>query len=152
MSTPTECAQPLSLDQVRANLDLFCASHGQFMACSVADAFTNEKKPEAAAENLVTRTLGVLQGHGIYAMFLWLAARPEKQKPAANVLTGALRSMIHMIVDSFPSTGGDVLAELRKPDGILTNLPQMLLVKRVLEQALIYARYHAKAMGGSDGK
>jgi hypothetical protein len=40
------------------------------------------------------------------------------------------------------------MAYIRKPDGLAADLDSLLLAKRLLEQALIYTRYHAKALEG----
>lgn len=42
-----------------------------------------------------------------------------------------------------------VLEDIRKEGGLADNLDQLLLAKRLLEQALIYACYHAKALEGT---
>lgn len=39
------------------------------------------------------------------------------------------------------------MENIRKENGLADNLDDLLLAKRLLEQALIYARYHAKALG-----
>ncbi len=146
----------LTLAESRHNLDLFCASHAQPTTSKVITAYGADKAAEKA-ENLITRTLGVLQEHGVYAAFLWLAARTDKDMSAAAALTMNLQAMINAVhADYLP----DVALFLQQPETnhMLQNLAALLLVKRVMERTLIYARYHAKAeaekgkVGSTNGK
>lgn len=129
-----------ALKDVGNNLDLFCASHAQSIAKQVMKGFGAEKP----AENLITRTLGVLQEHGIYATFLWLFTRSEKEKNAAKEMVGGLQTLITSMDENYLP---DMQRFLEQPatNPMLINLPTLLLVKRTMERALTYARYHAKA-------
>lgn len=137
-------ADPLTLEQAKGNLDLFCASQGQNLTDEIIAAFVKAKKDKPAdrAENLITRTLGVLQAQGIYATFLLLASRKGDEETA---FSKCLVALIKDAVKQDLST--DPLITLANKGSILEDLPTLLLVKRTMEQALTYARYHAKAAG-----
>ena len=135
----------MAVPQIPLNLDLLCAKHAQIVTKEVMGAFT--EKPAEKAENLITRTLGVLQGQGVYAAFLWLSCRSEKEKTAAQKLKDGLQSMVASINETYLPNIDKFLAE-PATNPILSDIPTLLLVKRTMERALTYARYHAKAQGG----
>jgi len=138
------------------NLDQLCAQFGYDMAKEVNEAF--EKATDA--ENLITKSLGVLQENGVYAFFLYLASqikekkddREEKKSKAARALANQAASLLkHEWLNLIQVDDGEdgykkAMEEIRGKDGLASKLDQLLLAKRLLEQALIYARYHAKAL------
>lgn len=134
-----------TLKDINNNLDLFCANHGQSIMKEVIANFGPDK-PAEKAENLITRTLGILQEHGIYAAFLWLFARPDKEKKAANKMIDCLKILITSVDESYLP---DMKKFMDEPatNPMLNNINILLFVKQVMEQTLIYARYHAKAEG-----
>jgi hypothetical protein len=140
------------------NLDLLCARYGYEIASSTRD------------ENHITKSLGVLQEDGVYAFFLYQESKREKangkgskdaeglkkesMKPGAaqnagraSDPAGELSSLcVQMLRDraiSLLPTGNDIFEPVRKLAG---NMENLLLAKRLLEQTLIYARHHAKAL------
>ena len=123
------------------NLDLLCARYGFQIAEEV------HRKLEKQAENHITKSLGVLQENGVYAFFLFQASRNrEKEKQAAGELKKKAVELLGSIpLEPFPAQK-DPLEAIRGKDGLATRLDDLLLAKRLLEQALIYARYHAKAL------
>ncbi len=101
------------------------------------------------AEVLITKALGVLQEQGLYAFALFCESRPSGEKAGAKeirTLSKELLKKLDLINDS------DFLDELRKDDGLLTKLDDLMLAIQVLEKTLIYARFHAKAMKESQGE
>jgi len=124
----------------KMNLDQLCAEYGHKFAEEVsrADGF-NAKK----AEVLITKALGVLQEQGLYAFVLFCESRPSGERAGAERIkenTQKLLKELQLI------SNGDFLDELRKDDGLLTRLDDLMLAIQVLEKSLIYARFHAKAM------
>lgn len=148
----------LTLSEAHNNLDLFCVSYAQALTVAVKTAFGADKAAEKA-ENLITRALGVLQEHGIYAAFLWLEVQATKGKEpeksadcrAAKQIRDSLAMLIKATAGFDLGEGTVILTHLQEKDGLLSQLSALLLVKRVIEQTLVYARYHAKA-GGADGR
>lgn len=136
------------------NLDRLCAQFGYDMAQEVNKAFS---KP-TDTENLITKALGILQEDGVYAFFLYLASQ-IKSKDASNKRSQAARALANQATDFLSHdwleliqvSGGEdayknAMGAIRAEQGLAANLDQLLLAKRLLEQALIYARYHAKAL------
>jgi hypothetical protein len=128
------------------NLDLLCARYGHDMAQQVHEALRK------GAENHITKSLGILQENGVYAFFLYQASRSaENEKVAATTLSTLAKHLLaqrELAMTSF-ATLDDPLEAVRGTNtvpGLASNLDQLLLAKRLLEQALIYARYHAKAL------
>lgn len=140
----------------KPNLDQLCAQFGYQMADAVNEVFS---KP-ADTENLVTKSLGILQEDGVYAFFLFLASqikpndkdnkRSEAARALANQATDLLRHDELKLIQTSDNEDRykEAMANMRAENGLASNLDQLLLAKRLLEQALIYARYHAKALGG----
>ncbi len=132
----------------KLNLDQLCAEYGYQMAKQVHDALKKQ------AENHLTKSLGVLQEDGVYAFFLYQASRGEREKKGAielSRLAGELLSGVPIApfdtrpaLNALEAVRGDAAKKIR---GLADDLDNLLLAKRLLEQALIYARYHAKALG-----
>lgn len=128
------------------NLDALCARHGWEMAGTAKNSFGADKKAAEKAENLITQALAVLQEQGVYAFFLFLRSRPSKQQDAADKISlQAQEALRELHIKPFDAVKHpDVLSAVRD---MSNDLDDLLLAKRVLEQSLIYARYHAKALG-----
>jgi len=122
------------------NLDQLCAEYGYKFANEVSKVKDfNAKK----AEVLITKALGVLQEQGLYAFALFCKSRPSGERTGAEKIEALAKELLkelNLIND------GDFLNELRKDDGLLIRLDDLMLAIQVLEKSLIYARFHAKAM------
>ncbi|MCI0722255.1 MAG: hypothetical protein L0338_25275 [Acidobacteria bacterium] len=127
--------------QSMTNLDRLCAQSGWEIAKQVQDTLGK------GAENHITKSLGVLQEDGVYAFFLYQASR-KREKDGADKLGEQSAKLLSEKTDLLPkgtTSAQQALKEIR--DGQLADdLDQLLLAKRLLEQTLIYARYHAKAL------
>jgi hypothetical protein len=134
-----------TLEQVQGNVDLFCVMHAQRIVNRLIPA-NAAKKTAKDAESLITKALGILQGQGIYAMFLWGDSRRKWEKNGVEKDT-AEKIFAPLIRDVLQGINGTVITTLEtlRDSPFLTNLSAMLLAKRVMEQTLVYARYHAKA-------
>lgn len=120
------------------NLDQLCAKYGWQIADEVHRAIDKH------AENHITKSLGVLQEDGVYAFFLYQISRGSREKDGAEKLREQTMSLLKDAgIEAFQNTE-DPLAAVR--EHLAGDLDQLLLAKRLLEQALIYARYHAKAL------
>jgi protein subunit release factor B len=123
------------------NLDLLCARYGFQIAEEVHSQLKNQ------AENHITKSLGVLQENGLYAFFLYQDSRKrKKEEQAAEELKKKAVELLRSVPFEPFQAEKDPLEVIR--DGLASRLDDLLLAKRLLEQALIYARYHAKALEG----
>jgi hypothetical protein len=131
------------------NLDRLCARYGYQIATEVYAAMN---KTASATENHITKSLGVLQEDGLYAFALYQASR-GREKNGSQTLADIAKNLLGEVgippFDACPSP--DLLEGLRgdsknKFKGLTESLDALLLAKRLLEQTLIYARYHAKAL------
>jgi hypothetical protein len=133
-------------------------------------------KDAKALENLITKTLGVLQEQGVYACMLFLFSRSSDEAKIAPYL----RREHYQLLGRLPQFEGnrtlpsaaETIATLQIVDKkereqkfkdasvkeartalefysqhVLGDLDTLLLVKELYEQTLIYARYGAKAEG-----
>ena len=124
----------------KMNLDQLCAEYGCRFAEDVSKAEDFDAKK---AEILITKSLGVLQEQGLYAFVLFCKSRPSGERTGAKEIEALAKELLkelNLIND------GDFLNELRKDDGLLIRLDDLMLAIQVLEKSLIYARFHAKAM------
>lgn len=122
------------------NLDQLCARYGWEIAEKV------HGKIGKNAENHITKSLGVLQENGVYAFFLYQASRGSRERPGADQLRDRAKELLKEAGIVGFGNAADALAAVR--DSLANDLDQLLLAKRLLEQALIYARYHVKALEG----
>jgi hypothetical protein len=113
--------------QVPVNLDIECAEAGRKLGEAIKD------------EKILNDALAVLEEHGPYAMFLYIRARHKEvtmdfEEPLVKLLSGILKLNRNNALDIAKSVADD--------------LDKLLFVRDLLRNALIYARFHLKAMGG----
>lgn len=115
------------------NLDAVCAQFGY--------SIVQNAQEKGKVENVVTKSLGVLQEQGVYAFFLFLdyyKGRNEGKGAAEAVREQTLRMLKKQKILESP--------EYKDLQKLTENLDNLLLARELLEQTLIYARYHAKAL------
>jgi hypothetical protein len=158
----------------KLNLDQQCARFGHDMCQAVSGVYQGKEK-KTKTENLITKSLGVLQEDGVYAFFLYLAAQAKsidekngkkpkrgqgerdgkggKDEKAAAALASKATDLLcdeQVTLLQLPTPNRKIretLEAICAEDGLADRLDDLLLAKRLLEQALTYARYHAKALG-----
>lgn len=110
------------------NLDLACAELGEKLG----------KGANKERRKLLTDSLGVLQEQGLYAFFLFLEAsnsgRPQEVSDACASFLREQRLL--------NSNQNDLFGGLKT---LAVRLDELLFARDLLMQALVYARYHAKA-------
>ena len=108
-----------------------------------------EKKAAKALNNLVTKTLGVLQEQGVYAMMLFLFSRTSDEKKIALLIRKELIEMVKQLPTfsgvTTPDPGKDKDTLRFYSDKVMDDLDTLFLVRDLYEQTLIYARFGAKA-------
>lgn len=113
--------------QTTINLDIVCAEVGKKLADEIND------------EKIINDALTVLEQHGLYAMFLYIHARYEKEgKPFINTCLKFLQE----VLGTQPS---DEYFETTKK--LATDLNNLLFACELMRNALCYARYHIKTKG-----
>ncbi len=113
------------------NLDLVCAKVGKTIA----------ERPSKELENLVTSALAVLEEQGIYALFLFLKTRGGS---GAENVNQKIYEFLKVTPQQAPllSDNADVFTSLQQ---MAKDLDKLLLARDLVRQALVYARYHARA-------
>ncbi len=119
------------------NLDLKCAELGR----TLAELKVDQKPIE---EKVFTNALAVLEEQGPYACFLFLEAREGE---AGQKITQHMADFLGSILDT--KANNNPLDFLRI---IASDLDRLLFARDLLRQALVYARYHAKARPGKTEK
>ncbi|MCB0047685.1 MAG: hypothetical protein KDD92_19845 [Caldilineaceae bacterium] len=147
------------------NLDQRAAQYAQKMIEN-GKAISEVSKPIDTVERLVTKTLGVLQEQGVYAMLLFLYSRTSDEGKVAPVIRNNLFRLLKDVSDqdggdtssclpgfqdlAVPGDNADAQTALKfYSDHALGDLDRLLLVRELYEQTLIYARYGAKAASSS---
>jgi hypothetical protein len=124
------------------NLDICAAKSAQEIIAKTIE------KPSREVENLITKTLGVLQENGVYACLLYLYSCSDR---GDNDVGGIIRiNIINILeyVNKTPPKDAESKDMLRYfGDEICNDLDVLLITKQLWEQTLIYARYGAKARG-----
>lgn len=124
-----------------SNLDGRCAQSGYELVKGVASNGRLPRSDKAKLENTITKSLGVLQENGVYALFLYLEYR-LKETGASQAKRQALDLLRHMDVGLLEQNGDHFDAVRR----LTEDLDSLLMARKLLEQMLVYARYHAKAL------
>jgi len=131
----------------KINLDFLCARYGQEIVKSIV-----REVRKSDIENMLQKSLGVLQEDGIYAFTVYLdsegafkdnvdgkgKAVKEILKNVWNLLSGADVALVNG-----ECKRDAVYPELQK---LSEDLNKLFLAKDWIEKCLIYARYHAKAL------
>lgn len=132
--------------------------------------------PSSNVENLSTKTLGILQEQGIYAMFLFLLSRSgegtnmnNEQLVACEIIAqlfqllrekelmplevAYIKNITFNDINNLKKSNiqnniTGLLDHLIKPGGLLDDIDKLFLIKDLYEQTLIYTRFGAKAAGG----
>jgi len=128
------------------NLDYKCMEWAQNII-NFVDKNDNKKVKEL--ENNLRKALGVLQGDGVYAMFLWLEDKDKEKNIRKNLINLLDETEIrkHLLTDSdkFEEDFSKFCVKLRE---VAEDIDKLLFMKKILERTLIYGLYHAK-IGGS---
>lgn len=129
------------------NLDRLAAQCAQKIVTQLVDGAEDQQAKAKLAtdlDNTLTKALGVLQEHGVYACFLYLWA---KEKEHGQAVSKAMLRLIEKMDLYHEKPAGEsvehVLEYISKT--VTADLEKLLLVKETLELALIYGRYGAKA-------
>lgn len=105
-------------------------------------------------ENLITKALLVLAEQGVFAFGLFLSTRKREQDvKIADDIHQSIRHLLEKAnLNPNPDPGASnkpcyykALTNARPGEEPLHNLQRLLLTKQVMELALTYGRYHARA-------
>jgi hypothetical protein len=113
--------------QAPVNLDIECAEAGRKLGKAMKD------------EKILKDALAVLEEQGPYAMFLYVRA---KHKEVASQFEEPLVKLLSEALKLKGNDGLDIAKSAAK------DLDTLLFARDLLRNALTYARFHLKAMGG----
>ena len=140
------------MSETTLNLDKLAAEKAQAIV-TTGKGVKGVKAPVDTLERLVTKTLGVLQEQGVYAMLLFLYSRTGDEQKVAPMI----HTQLFEVLKDIPKFKGnsdvpqhDALAQNALKfysDSVLNDLDTLLLIRDLYEQTLIYARFGAKAEG-----
>jgi len=117
-------------------LDKECFSTG----VSIVGSIKNEEKTKI--ENVIQKSLGVVQEDGIFAFIIYLKSiKRAGEKDVAEKIIENIKKLLQDM--EIITHNNDDIEEFKKLGEDMNN---MLLAKDLIERTLIYARYHAKAL------
>jgi len=123
------------MGQSDVNLDATCARYGWNIASGTKD------------DTLINKALGVLQEQGVYALFLFLKSRGSNEKDKADQIRDKCWKLLTKTIKSLENKewkSNDWPQVLR--ENLLSDIDSLFFAYQLLEQTLIYARYHAKSL------
>jgi hypothetical protein len=120
------------------NLDFLCMQAAQTMVAGAGE--------KTAKENLATKALGVLLQNGPYGMVLYLQVQKKDKDLAAEFREQLLTLIRDAVIEPAPPSSGNFSEITKWLQKIAATLDTYLFVKRLWQQTLTYARYHAKAV------
>lgn len=123
------------------NLEPLCAKYGHRMIRNEGEGISIQDQ-----ENTVTKALGVLVEGGLYAMCVFLLSCSKKEY-GRKVLMEDIQEMwcdpgVAILENTVQDDASQLLDAVRQ---VTENLPKLILTRKITEQALTFARYHAKA-------
>ena len=132
------------------NLDKLAARYSQNMVSDCNDKIK-------ILERVVTKTLGVLQEQGVYAMILFLFSRSSEEKDVAGFIRKQLYQVLSSIREVVPEflknqvmpdekTAINNVLAFYSSDEVMGDTNTLFLIRDLYEQTLIYTRYGAKAL------
>jgi len=124
------------------NLDQTCMKAGYDFADETIKSFNNDA---TKSEILLTKSLGVLQEQGIYAFFLFCKSRPKSERKSGEKIIEITEKLLKTDLELIKTNKGNILKVIREDLASSSNFDKLILATQILEKALIYARYHAKA-------
>ncbi len=127
-----------------ANIDSAMNNLG-FQLVEKINKIENEKLKKKLLSN-IEKSLGVLTNDGVYAYYVFCKAQDKNnknnfQKIFIELPMGKLREFVISESNNSEEKSENFFQNLSN------DLPNLLFFRQLLERALIYARYHAKAMG-----
>lgn len=134
-------------NQTEQNLDLICFEHGTKIPIP-----GNDKN-----ENVIQKSLGVLEEDGVFAFVLYLGAKgafktkdlrkKDEEKVSKSIKNNVCkllkRQEIDVLGNNVNTNNQNEVIDAFKSLG--KNLNDLFLAKTLIEKTLIYALYHAKA-------
>ena len=105
----------------------------------IVETIKNKGKDKTKYKNFIDKSLGVLANDGVYAYWVYCKANKISDVFIENM-------------DNILKVTKDIPIQNNKNDyqkyfqDLSENLPNLLFTKELIEKALTYARYHAKAI------
>lgn len=130
------------------NLDSKCAEYGYNIVHDCAPNDSISKSDKSKLENTITKSLGVLQENGVYAFYLYLDYRSKEigsKEIKDQTLTLLGPKEIYLL-------GEECNDHFKKICKLTEDIDKLLFARQMLDQTLIYARYHAKALAETKDK
>lgn len=133
-------------------LDMKCAEYGNKIIEGIGNASEKNK-----IESMITKALGVLQEDGLYAFALYSKAKSGEENTEKNTEKKTAKLLYDKTFELLKTdtikilTGNcnDLLIGIR--ENLSSSLDKLFLAKELIERTLVYARYHAKALGNASG-
>jgi len=110
-----------------------------FQVISKINELGNEKKK---ALNLIDKSLGVLSNNGVYAYYIYVIS--QRNDKFNEIFLDTFEKIFNITKNEETYSSDNRQNYFQN---ISENIHKLLFLKQLLEKTLIYARYHAKALG-----
>ncbi|MBT9141408.1 MAG: hypothetical protein DDT30_02000 [Dehalococcoidia bacterium] len=127
------------------NLDFYCMKTAQKMVETEGKAKDKE--------NLATKGLGVLLENGPYGLVLYLETSRKKEigrQYIKDLVELCCCEQLKAYLDVPAPSNADFQNTTKWLKDLATDIDRYLFVKRLWQQTLTYARYHAKALDADE--
>lgn len=133
------------------NMDQLAAQSSQ----KIISRTKKENKSIDTLNRLVTKTLGVLQEQGVYAMMLFLLSRTSEEAEISILIRNEFIIMLKNLPEFSKETitdknNTDKILEFYSSDDVTGDIDTLFLLRDLYEQTMIYTRFGAKAMRKTD--
>lgn len=137
---------------IALDLDLEAAKTAQAIIKDVGAT----KQAAKTAEDLITKTLSVIQENGPYAAIVFLCSNIKGDKDSTSIVASSVRTKLLDLAETLGAGGLTKSGDFRNVlDSVIKNicsdLDMLLLVKQAWEQTMIYARLSAKSLKAQIG-
>ena len=111
----------------------------------IVKKINQQEENKTKYKNFIDKALGVLANDGVYAYYVYVVSQKKESE----------NKYIPIFLDTFKEIFNIAKNEVNYDENnrqkyfinVAENIHKLLFLKQLLEKALIYARYHAKAMG-----
>ncbi len=104
----------------------------------IVEEIKSKGRDKTKYKNEIEKALGVLSNDGVYAFYVYV-----KSKKVNDVFLEKIKP-ITSVIPEVPFQNGNWQKFF---ENLSENLQSLLFFREILEKILIYARYHAKALG-----
>ncbi|MGQ9631545.1 MAG: hypothetical protein ACUVXI_14725 [bacterium] len=136
------------------NYDFFCVDFSKRILDAVTPMVAEKEARYSEVENIVTKSLGVLQENGLYAFLLYLVWRENNGTKGERRVAGAInehiigrpgdQTLLRLNEIGLPLSEADHPLDVGRK--LCESLDDLFFARDLIERTLTYVRYNAKGL------